>query len=285
MANSVPVHECVWPDASLHPLEIRAHEMVTRSSQDEREYYGIINTLLAIAFGLRVPSPHIIQPRPLSWAIYPGRPDTPTSHSQEPEPLEPESGSDSVLMDILSMANTSEISSHIADAGDLSGQSDGSLFAPPSGDISLTQSHQPSAGTSRGQVKKGDLKMPDFIVYKINPGGCYSEGGGPDTLRLVVIVKSRKPDVQDIYQLQSYFSRILQMEAIGAGVLLIVKGNAYFWRYNELREELGLLAPNILIGRASRSIDSWGLVEFLQKWGEGIEDAVFDPSHDRNEPM
>ncbi|CAE6441814.1 unnamed protein product [Rhizoctonia solani] len=127
-----------------------------------------------------------------------------------------------------------------------------------------------------------DSKFPDFSVYRINRHGCFTEGGGPDTLRMIVEVKhgddasSTTVRLSDKVRLQllGYFL-LVRANSVDAGVMLIVKGNAYFWHYDELGGN-GVTVSMELHGRYSRGIDSWKFLQFLRRWKAGEEGVRFD---------
>ncbi|KAG8732030.1 hypothetical protein FRC11_000988 [Ceratobasidium sp. 423] len=132
----------------------------------------------------------------------------------------------------------------------------------------MTNFHTPATGRSQGRIKKGDLLKPDFLIYKANPNGCFTEGGGPDILRVVVEVKSGESlNAGDRHRLRSYFLCIRGMNAVGTDVLLILRGDAYFWYYDELEDDLD---TDIFIE----------ITDFLMQWERGEQGVRFDPSQD-----
>ncbi|KAG8732028.1 hypothetical protein FRC11_000986 [Ceratobasidium sp. 423] len=308
MANSIAPYQCVWRRPELRLVELRAHEIVVGDAvQVEESLYGVIDAILHAVFTCQSPNPHIVHPQGPLRAI-PERPPTLFSttpqHSPSPqhssssdisnssEPV-PDWSSEPSIEISASLAGKLEADSNdspanqsnVADAGNNSGAVGGSFFPPP-GDVSMTNFHLPTTGRGQAPIKKGDLLKPDFLVYKANPNGCFTEGGGPDTLRLVVEVKSgrsqRSQDrltTEDKHRLRRYFLRVRRMGAVGTGVLLIVKGDAYFWYYDELENPSGIGASIELAGRYSRKIDDWGFIRFLMRWESG-EQGVRFPSQD-----
>ncbi|KDN34061.1 hypothetical protein RSAG8_12849, partial [Rhizoctonia solani AG-8 WAC10335] len=306
MADSIAPHACTWPER-LQVVEIRAHEIaVGPVARLEPSIHRVINALLHTVFKCELPNPHVVRPQGPLRAPPPERPRSPIpiapelDHSLDSnmEDSEPSSAGsldqydipDNLLASLVGdfddypFPDNLDNQSNAASFGDDSSADGDSIFPLPSpGEVSTTNFHTPATGRGQGRIKKGDLKIPDFLVYKANPNGCFSEGGGPDILRLVVAIKSGEDEpapvvrlsLEDRLRLQEYFIRVRAMNAVGVGVMLIVKGDVYFWHHDELWGE-SINVPIQLDGRYSRRIDSWGLIEFLQRWKEEEVGVSFD---------
>lgn len=275
MADSLPAHIPVWPTPTLCVIERRLYELLASPPRIEQLIYGPLNALLNTIFTATPPDCHFVYPQgPLRAPLdeqgaLPPNLNFPTDFDLSTE-VEPD-------WDLTSSSLGSiDILSDRADPGDNSGPNGTFDFpTPPSGDISITNDHMPVAGRGRGRILPGDIKFPDFIVSQVNPNGCLAIGGGPDIIRLVIEVKAHlHPTPADIIQISEYALRLLAMNAVGAGLLLILQGNAYFWSYEELDDNDSFSRSRIM-QRQSRRIDSEQFLKFLLRWKERLPDVTF----------
>ncbi|KEP52529.1 hypothetical protein V565_043810 [Rhizoctonia solani 123E] len=172
------------------------------------------------------------------------------------------------------------VDNSLANLGNNSGAGRDIFFSGPSpGDTSITNLCMPAPGRGRGE----ETKSPDFAISRWNLDGRSTQGGGADTLRMVVEIipghdgpsSAVRLSREEQMQLLGYFL-LVQVNSVDAGVMLIVKGDAYFWHYDELGT-----ASIQLRGRYSRRIDSWDFMRFLQRWSAGEEGVRFDlPQND-----
>ncbi|CAE7056573.1 unnamed protein product [Rhizoctonia solani] len=283
MAYRLAPYTCVWPDPELHFIERRLHEIVEIESMPdgpELPTYGVINSLLHEIFKSQLPSPHVVVPRgPLLARL--GVPQssisvTPQIPSGHHISVDLSSGGGIGLEHHSSAlghsrftpndpANRSNV--NVVNVGNNSGAVGDTFPAPPT----------PLQSAADEAMNEG-LKEPGFLVYKANPNGRFTNDGGPDILRLVVDLKSgAQLDNADRLRPKSYFSRIREMGAAEAGVLLIVQGDAYFWGYDELLNlsDTDVAVPAELGERYSCRIDDWQFMELLMKLEKGEQGVRF----------
>ncbi|KAB5587810.1 hypothetical protein CTheo_8748 [Ceratobasidium theobromae] len=276
MADSLEPHTAIWPSPQLRIVEHRLHELIARPPRLEHETYGIFSALLSCIYPLaespEAASSYFVHPQgplrsPLDEQQAPLLPSSKPGPSTSVDlPTEPEPDWDTTIETDSVGSATSSVD---CSAGNNSGpNSTFEVPIPPPGDISVTNTHIPVAGRGQGRLLPGDVKYPDFIVYQVNPNGCLAVGGGPDVIRLVVEIKNHPVlefTTADANQIWAYASRLWAMNAVEAGLLVILQTEAYFWAYDELND-YNSFSPAAIIQRPHHQIDSLNFVNFLCTW-------------------
>ncbi|KAB5588471.1 hypothetical protein CTheo_8085 [Ceratobasidium theobromae] len=274
MADSLPPYTPVWPNPELHIVERRVHEIVVNPPRIELVTYEPLNALFCMIFQPVLPNPHIVHPQaPLRMPLpEPPLPNTSTSYPTFDLSIEAEPSWDT---SDDSLGSTVDLLSREANVGNNSISSIGDQIfpVPPPGEISITNHYVPAIGRGQGRIPPGDLKIPDFIISRVHPDGCFTRGGGPDIIRLVVEVKGHYPLSEiDRNQLMGYALRLSSMSAVDSGLLVIIQGDAYFWRYEELIHP-GIFSPVAMTARPHWRIDSMEFPRFLHDW-EAVPPSV-----------